>query len=45
MEEFIKSENLKLFKRRLALAKDDSHRQLLLRLIAEEETTAPVVTR
>jgi hypothetical protein len=45
MEEFINCENLKIFKRRLALAKDDAQRQLLLRLIAEEETKAPVATR
>jgi hypothetical protein len=43
VEEFIHCENLKLFKRQLALAKDDARRQLLLRLLAEEE--APVATR
>jgi len=45
MEEFVHRENLRIFKRQLALAKDDVQRQLLLKLIAEEEAKAPVVTR
>jgi hypothetical protein len=45
MEEFVHHENLKLFRRQLALAKDDAHRRLLLRLLAEEEAKAPVATR
>ncbi|MGA7807495.1 hypothetical protein [Bradyrhizobium sp.] len=45
MEEYIRSENLKIFRRRLELVKDAAQRQLLLRLLAEEETKAPVVTR
>jgi hypothetical protein len=45
MEEFIHHENLSLFTRQLALAKDDAQRQLLLRLIAEEEAKVPVATR
>ena len=45
MEEFIHCENLKLFKRLLALAKDDARRQLLLRLLAEEEAKTPVAAR
>jgi hypothetical protein len=45
MEEFVHRENLRIFKRQLALAKDDVQRQLLLKLIAEEEAKTPVVTR
>lgn len=45
MEEFVHRENLKIFRRRLALAKDDAQRQLLLRLLAEEEARVPVGTR
>lgn len=45
MEEFMRSENLKIFKRQLALAKDEARRQLLLRLLAKEEAKVPVVTR
>ena len=45
MEEFIRRENLKILKRHLALAKDEAQRQLLLKLLAEEEARAPVATR
>ena len=45
MEEFMHDENLKLFRRQLALAKDDVQRQLLLKLLAEEEARLPVETR
>jgi hypothetical protein len=45
MEEYIHLENLKLFKRHLALAKGDAQRQLLLRLLAEEEARVPIRTR
>ena len=45
MEEFVRRENLRIFKRQLDLAKDDVQRQLLLKLIAEEEAKTPVVTR
>ena len=45
MEEFVHLENLRIFKRQLALAKDGVQRQLLLKLIAEEESRTPVVTR
>jgi hypothetical protein len=45
MEEFVHRENLRIFKRQLALAKDDVQRQLLLKLIAEEAAKTPVVTR
>jgi hypothetical protein len=37
MEEFIHLENLALFKKRLAEVHDESERQVLLRLLAEEE--------
>ena len=45
MEEFMHCENLKILKRQLALAKDDVRRQMLLRLLAEEEARIPVATR
>jgi hypothetical protein len=37
MEEFMHQENLIIFKRRLAGANSDAQRQLLLKLLAEEE--------
>ena len=37
MEEFIRRENLIIFKRRLAEAKNDAQRQMLAKLLAEEE--------
>jgi hypothetical protein len=37
MEEFIHRENMIIFKRRLTEAKTDSQRQLLMKLLAEEE--------
>ena len=40
MEEFVHRENLKIFKRQLALVKDEAQRRLLLRLLAEEEAKA-----
>jgi hypothetical protein len=45
MEDFIRRENLIIFRRRLGLAKDDAQRQLLLKLLAEEEKNPPSVTR
>lgn len=45
MEEFVRDENLKIFKRQLALVKDDARRKVLLKLLAEEEGKAPVPTR
>jgi hypothetical protein len=45
MEEFRHNENLKILRRQLTLAKDDARRQLLLRLLAEEEARIPVATR
>jgi hypothetical protein len=37
MEDFIHRENLIIFKRRLAEASDDGQRQILLKLLADEE--------
>jgi hypothetical protein len=37
MDEYIHSENLALFRRRLAEATDEAARQILLKLLAEEE--------
>jgi hypothetical protein len=45
MEEFIHQEKLIIFRRQLALAKDNAQRQLLLRLLAEEEERLTVATR
>ena len=44
MEDFIHHENLIIFRRRLALAKDDAQRQLLVKLLAEEQKL-PVAKR
>jgi hypothetical protein len=41
MEEFVRRENLIIFKRRLAEAKDDAQRQLLLKLLAEANGMLP----
>jgi hypothetical protein len=38
MEKFIHRANLALFKKRLAEPRDESERQVLLKLLAEEET-------
>jgi hypothetical protein len=45
MEEYIRRENLKIFKRQLALVKDEAQRQLLLKLLTEEEAKAPIATK
>ena len=37
MERFLRHENLIIFKRRLAETTNDAQRQLLLKLLAEEE--------
>jgi hypothetical protein len=37
MEEFIRCENLIIFRRRLAEANSDAQRQVLLKLLANEE--------
>jgi hypothetical protein len=43
MEKFIRRENLIIFKRRLAEAKTDTQRQMLLKLLAEEEARGLIV--
>jgi hypothetical protein len=45
MEEFLRREKLMIFKRRLALVKNDAQRELLLKLLAEEEANAPIAIR
>ena len=45
MEQFIRSENLKIFRRQLAIVKDEARRQMLLQLLAEEEARTSVATR
>jgi hypothetical protein len=44
VEEFIHCENLLIFKRRLAKAKNDAQRQMLLKLLAEEEAKSGPLT-
>jgi hypothetical protein len=41
MDKFIHRENLALFRKRLAEASDDATRQILLKLLAEEEAKEP----
>jgi hypothetical protein len=41
MEKFIHRENLALFRKRLAEAPDDATRQVLLKLLEEEEAKDP----
>jgi hypothetical protein len=41
MEQFIHMANLALFKKRLAETRSDAEREVLLRLMAEEEAKAP----
>jgi hypothetical protein len=41
MERFIRKENLALFRKRLAEAPRDAARQILLKLIEEEEAKEP----
>ena len=45
MEKFIHRENLALFRKRLAEPCDDSQRQVLLKLLAEEEAKVLPVGR
>jgi hypothetical protein len=44
VEEFIHRENLIIFKRRLAGAKNDAQRQMLLKLLAGEEAKSGPLT-
>jgi hypothetical protein len=41
MERFINRENLALFKKRLAESRSDAEREVLLKLLAEEEAKEP----
>jgi hypothetical protein len=41
MDKFIHRENLALFRKRLAEAPDDATREILLKLLAEEEARGP----
>jgi hypothetical protein len=41
MEEYIHRENLTLFKKRLAEAHSDAEREVLLKLLADEEAKVP----
>jgi len=45
MEGFIHREKLALFKKRLAEAKDDATREMLRKLIAEEEAKPPPTSK
>jgi hypothetical protein len=41
MEKYIHRENIALFKKRLAESHDDSEREVLLKLLADEEAKEP----
>jgi hypothetical protein len=45
LEEFIYRENMKIFRRQIDLAKDDTRRQWLLRRLAEEEAKVRAAIR
>lgn len=45
LEEFIRRENLKIFRRQIDLVKDDGRRQWLLKRLAEEEAKVEVAIR
>jgi hypothetical protein len=44
VEDFVHRENLAIFKRQLADVKNDVHRQLLLKLLAEEEAKGSLLS-
>jgi hypothetical protein len=44
MEKYIHRENLALFKKRLAEAHNDVEREVLLKLLADEEAKEPLLT-
>ena len=44
MENFIRRENLTIFRRRLAEANNDTQRQILLKLLADEEAKGGSLT-
>ena len=43
MDKFIHRENLTLFKKRLAEVRTDAEREVLLKLLAEEEAKEPLL--
>jgi hypothetical protein len=45
MEDYIRCENQKIFKRHLETVKSETQRQLLLKLLAAEAAKTPVLTR
>ena len=45
MEEYLRHENQKIFKRQLELVKSEAQREMLLKLLAAEEAKVPVATR
>jgi hypothetical protein len=45
MEDYIRRENQRIFKRHLETVKDDAQRELLLKLLAAEDAKVPAVTR
>ena len=45
MEDYIRRENQKIFKRHLETVKDDAQRELLLKLLAAEDARITVATR
>jgi len=45
MDEFIRRENLIIFRRRLAEATNDAQRKILLKLLADEEARGQPVPR
>jgi hypothetical protein len=45
VEDYIRRENQRIFKRHLETVKDDAQRELLLKLLAAEDAKIPVATR
>jgi hypothetical protein len=45
MDKYIHRENLTLFKKRLAETRTDAEREVLLKLLAEEETKEPLLNK
>lgn len=43
MDEYIHRENLTLFKKRLAEARTDAEREVILKLLADEKTKGPLL--
>ena len=45
MDKYIRRENLTLFKKRLAEARTDAEREVILKLLAEEEAKEPLLNK